>query len=347
MFKKYIEDGFKRDKSVPFIIHIILYLLSIPYTLVVKLRLLLYKKNILTTKTLPCRVVSIGNITVGGTGKTPLTIHLAREIQESGRKVVILSRGYKSTGSGLRVVSDEAEILLTPRESGDEPYLMATKLPGIPVVVSSNRVKAGEYIMERFAPDIILLDDGFQHLRLHRDVNIMLVDALRGFGSGYMLPRGPLREPLKGISRADIIMIKGRGDMDIPTSAPSFNFKYNAHSITSLTDEIIAGTIDDLTGRDVLIFTAIADPDSFVNSVKALGANISGILTFPDHHWFTPSDIESLKDIALSTNSEYIITTEKDAVRLGNLNTEDLPLIMLSIDASIERPTELLRLILK
>ena len=140
---RHIEDGFK-GKPIPFIMHVILYLLSIPYTLVVKLRLYLYRVNLLKTKTLPARVVSIGNITVGGTGKTPVTIHLAREIQAGGRGVVILSRGYKSVGSGIRVVSDQNEIHLTPKESGDEPYLMATKLPGVPVVVSSNRVKTGK-----------------------------------------------------------------------------------------------------------------------------------------------------------------------------------------------------------
>lgn len=357
---KYIEDGFK-GKGVPFIIHVILYLLSIPYGLAVRLRLFLYGRGILKTHTLPCRVVSIGNITVGGTGKTPVTIALAREIQEGGRSVVILSRGYKSKGpskDGMRVVSDENEILLTPRESGDEPYLMATKLPGVPIVVSSNRVKAGGYIMERFAPDIILLDDGFQHIRLYRDVNIMLVDARRGFGSGYLLPRGPLREPVTEIKRADIIMVKGAGDpntpIDIPGNLPRFNFTYNASALTSLTDEIVAGALDDLSGSNVFIFTAIADPDSFATSVEALGANITGTLTFPDHHWFTQNDIDRLKAASQKQGEQgeqggvdYIITTEKDAVRLGSLDTGTLPLVMLTIEASIERADELLRLILK
>lgn len=346
---RYIEDGFK-GKGIPFIMHIILYLLSIPYAVIVRLRLFLYKKGILKVHTLPCKVISIGNITVGGTGKTPVTIRLARELSEGERSVVILSRGYKSAGSGMRVVSDQNEILLTPRESGDEPYLMATKLPGVPVVVSSNRVKAGEYIMERFAPDVILLDDGFQHLRLNRDVNIMLVDGRRGFGSGHMLPRGPLREPTSEISRADIIMVKdGKGDVSIPSKIPAdlprFNFLYNPSAITSLTDEIVAGALDDLAGKNVFIFTAIADPDSFAASVKALGAKITGTLAFPDHHWFTKSDIDRLGKE--SHGADYVITTEKDAVRLGPLDTGDLPLVTLSIETYIEEIDKLLSLILK
>ena len=171
------------------------------------LRARLYEKGVLPSKTLPCRVVSIGNLISGGTGKTPMTILVARMIRDMGYRVVVLSRGYRGrmekTGG---VVSDGRTIFKGPDDAGDEPYLMARILTGIPVVVGQRRYEAGMMAVKRFKPDVIVLDDAFQHLRLKRDLNLVLLDSRSPFGNGHMLPRGLLREPLSALRRAHAVV---------------------------------------------------------------------------------------------------------------------------------------------
>ncbi len=196
-----------------------LFVISLLYGGVVKLREFFYKKKMLKSERLPCKVISVGNVTVGGTGKTPMTIYVAELLNRLGYKVAILSRGYKGgaekTGG---IVSDGRTIFMEPDMSGDEPFMLAAKLKNTPVIVGKNRFEAGMLAIKKFKPDIIVLDDAFQHLKLVRDINLVLSDCRRPFGNTHMLPRGTLREPLSALLRGDAFILTRS---DAPMSAHS------------------------------------------------------------------------------------------------------------------------------
>ena len=183
-----------------------LFLLSIPYGWAVRIKALLYHLGIKRSKHLPCPVISVGNLTVGGTGKTPLVMALAKGLTQRGVRVAILTRGYKRRKASGTVASDGQSILLSPQESGDEPTLMSQTLRDIPVLVGKDRAATGQIALDRFHVDALLLDDGYQHLQLCRDLNILLIDSTLGFGDRYLLPRGILREPLSHLGRANLLL---------------------------------------------------------------------------------------------------------------------------------------------
>lgn len=338
-----------RDEAIGPIPHLLLLILSLFYGAGVRVRLFLYAVRILWRKRLPCAVVSVGNITVGGTGKTPVTIYLANYFQSAGKKVVILSRGYGGSGTkkGAMVVSDGVKILLGPAEAGDEPYLMAERLKGVPVVISPDRVKGGRMAVERFAPDVILLDDGYQHIRLRRDVNILLVDSIEGFGNGFLLPRGILREPLGGLKRADAAMVKGgnlrRQDKELlkEYGIPALPFEYRPSAVI----ELRIGAefdIEMLKDKRVLAVAGVANPNPFFKSIEKLGSHVTGTLAYPDHHAYTAGDIDDIEKAA--KGADVVLTTEKDAVKLKSLSGARLPIYALRIEVEIKNTEGLSRL---
>ena len=320
----------------PFPANVFLYVLSLFYGGAVRLRLFLYGRGILSKKRLPCPVVSIGNITVGGTGKTPVCMAVAGFLEKEGLRVAVLSRGYGGSAKGPAVVSDGRRIFLGPDEAGDEPCMMARRLEGVPVVVGRDRFRAGLLAVERFRPDVVVLDDGFQHIGLARDLDVLCVDRGRGFGGGRLLPLGILREPIDGIKRAHILLIKGRGAVDIPCKidVPVFGFTLRPLYITDLRH----GTREEIElvkGKRVLALSGIAGPDSFVNTIKELGAETIKAITYPDHHVFTRKDMEEIK--RCSRGMDMVLTTEKDAVRLeGFLRDTDLEIYALIVEALID-----------
>ncbi|MCK4739554.1 MAG: tetraacyldisaccharide 4'-kinase [Deltaproteobacteria bacterium] len=308
----------------------VLFILSLFYSALSWLKNSLYSSGLLKKKKLPCKVVSIGNLTVGGSGKTPVTIYLAKLLSQIGLKVVVISRGYKRKSKGITIVSNGAEVLTKSIEAGDEPTLIAqrllkkkdSELLGVPVIVGSNRYKAGLLAIEKFSPDVIVLDDGFQHIKLERDLDILLIDSLRGFGNGHLLPRGPLRENASGSKRASIIMVKGEDPLNftLPTISekPIFNFSYKPKSLEDLSGNI-ASDFGMLTGQSVLALAAIADPAPFFEILNGLGANITSTLTYPNHHWFTTKEVKQIRRESLEV--DLLVTTEKDAVRLKTSET--------------------------
>ncbi len=342
-----IEQGLGEKRIGPFA-HALLYALSLAYGAGVRARAALYHTGIIRSKKLPCKVISVGNITVGGSGKTPMVVHIAERLSETGLRVLVLSRGYKRSGSGTEVVADGEKVLLDPRRAGDEPYLMATRLDGVPVMVGTDRVEAGLCGIERFSPDVIILDDAFQHLRIKRDLDIMLVDSRRGFGSGYLLPRGPLREPLSGINRADIVMIKGEGEFRLPWSVaqekPVFRFSYIPKGLVGPDGELPGG-VDRLRGRMIAALAGIADPASFFQTLERLGAVVTKTLAYPDHHWYTADDAERIKREADGT--ELLVTTEKDLARLDVHGLGEVPVAALVIDVDVEDAERFLTLVRK
>lgn len=322
--------------------HIILYCLSLAYGLAVSIRLRLYSLGILRTQRLTCKVISVGNITAGGSGKTPMAIHIAGLLKKRGESVAILSRGYGRTTSGVLTVSDGATILLGPQEAGDEPYLMASRLKGVPVVVGENRAEAGLFAIRKFNPTCVILDDGFQHLRVERDLNILLVDARTGFGNGFLLPRGILREPISAVERASITMVKGNNleakaaKIINRANTPVVRFTYKPSCLTPLNDGQALSPAS-LNGKRVLAVAGIANPESFFSTLRELNAEIVKTLIFPDHHAYSKADavrIESLEKA--SPDTEMIITTEKDGVKLKSLVDKGLQIHALSIEVSVE-----------
>jgi len=338
-------DRFLYQKEKPFwekTLLFPLYLLSLPYEGMVRTRFFFYSHGLLRTKTLPCPVISIGNITVGGTGKTPLVMAVARGLMDKGNSVAILSRGYKGTKTSGPIVSDGKAICLSPEESGDEPFLMAKACQGIPVLIGKDRFVNGRIALQRFRVKGLLLDDGFQYLPLHRDVNILLVDSHIGFGDHTLLPRGILREPLSHLRRATLFLLTKVEDLEtcqplekkiheIHPSAPVFHSHYEAVSLVSPQEE--QEEINSLKGKKILALSGIANVNYFSSMLRKCEMKIVRKAIFPDHHLYTHKDLSSIKE--KSKRVDCIVTTEKDMVKLKKLNIDDLPIRALRIEVKI------------
>lgn len=312
------------------------------------LRLGLYKSGILKIRSLPVPVISVGNITAGGTGKTPAVIMIADILTKMGIKVAILSRGYKGRAGGeINVVSDSNRIFMKALQSGDEPYMMALKLKGIPVITSPDRHRAGIYAIEEFGADVILMDDGYQHIQLNRKLNILLLDSSSPFGNGYLLPRGVLREPACHINRADVIIFtkselrtqnpEPRTLKDIPICKSRY-ITEGFFDMNSKRDI----TLNKASGKGGFAFCGIASPDSFRKSLEESGIIIKGFVSFDDHYQFNRRDIDNLIKRAGETNSEILITTEKDAVRLIEFEPIPFPVWTMKIRMEIFEGEEML-----
>ena len=283
---------------------------------------------------LPAKVISIGNITLGGTGKTPAVIALAREAKKRGHNPCVLTRGYKGKTKDICFISKGEGPLLDAEQAGDEAYLMAETLKGVPVVKGSDRFKAGIMALEYDQLAIVnlpqsrlfLLDDGFQHWKLHRDIDVLLVDATNPFGNGRLFPEGSMREPFSALGRADIILIT-KSDVanewtvyDITdeirkySDAPVFKALHKPVGIISGTGEIEDKKT--LNNKKVYAFAGIANPAYFQASLRSMGSDISGFRKFRDHHHYTQKDINEIRREA---GGHMIITTEKDLVKLREL----------------------------
>ena len=316
------------------LLRVFLYVLSLIYGFFVRVRIFLYKIGVLKQVRVGCKVISIGNITAGGSGKTPVTMKIAAFLKARGKKVVILSRGYKRKKTGLVVVSGFDGPLVGQEDAGDEAYLMAEKLMGVPVIVSADRVEAARHAIEEFSADAIVLDDGFQHLRLARDVNVVLIDGEKRFGTGYLLPRGVLREPLSGLSRADCFMVKGKGALlEIEGAGkPVFRFSYKPLMLRSLDGS--ERPLGFLRRKKVAIVSGIASPESFEATVKELGPTIDKVFIYSDHHSYSKEDVSEIT--AGVKGLDAVVTTEKDIVKLNGLWPKEILLLAISIEVEIE-----------
>ncbi|HEY3306814.1 MAG TPA: tetraacyldisaccharide 4'-kinase [Desulfuromonadaceae bacterium] len=300
--------------------------LSLPYALVQHLRAWLYRIGIYSARKLPRPVISIGNLTVGGTGKTPVTAYIARQLLAQGMKVAVLSRGYGGSREGqTTLVSDGNTVFRSAEECGDEPFLLATTVPELMVVTGSNRHAAGLLAMEQLSPDIFLLDDGFQHLRLERDLNILLLDCTRPFGNGWTLPAGLLREPKSASARADLVIQTRCPQADTPTPALPGAFFCNARH--NLADAIpLSGgeplALNSFCGRNVVAFAGIAEPQTFFDGLRLHKLNVVASICFPDHVVYGKTQIIAIADMLRTSGADYAITTEKDGVKLKHFPEE-------------------------
>jgi tetraacyldisaccharide 4'-kinase len=291
---------------------------SLAYSLALRLRGAVYEAGLFRSFQLPKPVVAVGNLTVGGTGKTPMVVYLARWFMERGKRVTILSRGYGGSLQGkVSIVADGDTILLTPVEAGDEPYMLACSVPGLSVVIGADRYRAGLLALERLNPDILILDDGFQHQRLRRDMNLLLLDCKKPFGNGWTLPAGTLREPLTAVERADLVIFTRCNENKSPqvTGKPCCYAYHRQNGALPLAggEPLPFLALGALRG---LAFAGIAQPASFFESLEGEGLQLAATLAFPDHCSYGESEIAALCRLKATSRADYLITTEKDAVKL-------------------------------
>jgi tetraacyldisaccharide 4'-kinase len=311
-------DGQRKSPSDR-ILQAILRIPSVIYSQAMTLRAAAYRIGLFRSFKLPKPVVSVGNLTVGGTGKTPMAAFLARWFMEKGKRVAVLSRGYGGSLEGnIRVVSDGSSIFLSPSEAGDEPYLLASSVPGLSVLIGSDRYRAGLLTIRELNPDILILDDGYQHLRLQRDLNLLLLDHDKPVGNGYVLPAGPMRESSKALERADLVIYTRCRDKyrSLPIDKPVCLAN---HMLTgfNLLGKGEPKLMRDLKGLRVAAFAGIADPYSFFESLTAAGVNPCATLPLPDHVSYGEAEIITLSVLKERSRADCLVTTEKDAVKLS------------------------------
>ena len=355
------QPGADKDQPAPIrALLAVLFAFSCVFRLVVAIRYWFYDLGILRRFPLGCQVISIGNVTAGGTGKTPVTEKFARELTLAGRKVAILSRGYrrkeapwwKRTFTQVidppLVVSDGRHVLLDAAVGGDEPYMLANNLPGVCVIVDRNRVKAGRWAIRHYGCDTLILDDGFQYQRLKHSLEVVLVDKTNPFGNGHMLPRGVLREPAKHIARADVIFLtKSDGDTDeVIADIRELNGKAEIiecrHAPRLLKDVWSREELplDWLKGKTLATLSGIAVPQGFEDSLRRLGAKVIWCERYADHHRYDSSEIIYALNRTADLGAEALITTEKDAVRFPQLKTTPVPCYYLRVDIEILKGAE-------
>jgi len=318
--------------------------------------MMLYRRQILPSMRLPAKVISVGNITAGGTGKTPVVATLARLLVKKGCRVGILSRGYGRRGKEALVVSDGMNILEAPRKSGDEPTLLARWLDGVPVVVGKDRAKAGQMAIDSFGCDVLILDDAFQHHRLKRDLDLVIIDSTNPWGNGRLIPAGPLREPLSRLSRADAILFS-RVDQGkhLPSAMTRVRRWSEAPTLMAIHRSVEWVSMSDgrkqqkneFRGKSVLAFAGIGNPTSFRNTLKALGVDIREFVTFRDHHWYTDEDLSDIFSRVERLQTEAVVTTEKDSIRVPIQKTWKIPMYFLRIECELKENGDTLESILK
>ncbi len=304
--------------------------LSYLYGETMRLRAALYARGAFSQRSLPCRVISVGNLTVGGTGKTPVVIALANTLSARGHRVGVISRGYRRRStSEILEVSDGRSVRGDPEETGDEPYLIARRCPGVAVAVGADRPRVGQYLVDRYHVEMLVLDDGFQHLALRRDTDLLLLDASAPFGNGYLLPCGRLREPVSAIGRASAVLLTRAGQAGrleeikarIRAAAPNVPIWVSDFVPSAVMK--VGGEEEEhpraLKGGRVLAVSGIAQPDSFRRLLEEMGATVAGQCVFPDHHPYSLEDVQRVKLSAERLGVDRIVTTEKDAVKLAHI----------------------------
>lgn len=301
----------------------------------VKMRSFCYSAKIFKPRVLPCRVISVGNITAGGTGKTPMTMYMAGLLRQMGYRPAVLSRGYRGGAEKEgALVSDGFSIFADSAAAGDEPLLMACSLRGVPVLVGGSRFKSGMRAVAEFDPDVVILDDGFQHMKLHRDLDIVLMDSAKASGNGFIFPRGTLREPLSGLSRADAVVFTRSGANTRPErpawvrpDVPVFSACHEPYlaGVFAGNDSSAVSASGFERNRDfsfmeklrVFAFSGIAHNDEFKKTIEKHAGILCGFAGFPDHHFYGPEDIEKILKQSAGSSADLLVTTEKDFVRIA------------------------------
>jgi tetraacyldisaccharide 4'-kinase len=326
---------------------ILVWPLSQLYAMVIQIRNFFYKKQWLTSKQMSAKVISVGNITVGGTGKTPLVESLASFLHEKGFSVAVLSRGYrrKKNKNEITVISDSNGLRENAIHAGDEPALLAEHLPEVRIIVSRDRVKAGMMAIEELGCDRLILDDGFQHRKMKRDVDIVVIDATNPWGNGGVLPAGPLREPIQNLKRADAVVLSRTDETDnlenlliqIDTlcKAPIWFAKHKPEHWINFNQGTIR-PICFLEKKCVAAFCGIGNPDSFKRTLMSMDVEIIDFFQYRDHHWYAVHELQKMSDLAQSKGAVALVTTEKDRTRIPESFANNIPVYILKIKMEIQ-----------
>jgi len=343
-----------KGESRPLVLKHFLFAVSICYGALVQQRDTLYKKGLLQSKRLPCPVISIGNLTVGGSGKTPMTIYVAELIKHLGYGVAIISRGYRGEAEKIGgVVCDGRIIYMGPDKAGDEAFMVAKRLKTVPVIVGQNRFKAGILAIKEFKPDVLLLDDAFQHLKLHRDLDLVLLDSKEPLGNTYLFPRGTLRETASALSRGDAVILT-RSDIGKPASLGQIKKHFPRKPIfhsshTPYIYKIVKGNsaqsrdrltisskydFDIFKNKRVFAFSGIASNDDFRRTIESFKCKLENFSGFPDHHQYLDKELDEIVKSATDLSVEFIFTTEKDYVRIAHKIKWPMDLVIIGIEIS-------------
>ncbi|MBW2466600.1 MAG: tetraacyldisaccharide 4'-kinase [Deltaproteobacteria bacterium] len=323
------------------------------YSFLMAKRSSLYEKNIFKRHKLEVPVISVGNLVLGGTGKTPLVHYIAKLLKKKNKRPAILSRGYKGASTGpINIVSDGNNILIDAEQAGDEPRLLAEKLPGVPIITGKKRSITGRFAIDTYGVSCLILDDGFQHMSLMRDLDLVLFSAEKLLENNRVLPGGFLREPLTALKRADAFIISGVKRPDDSRITEFINYLHDLFPDTPVftgtyqPDEKIyrmsAGNNDTISIAEcrkipVYGFCGIAQPESFYNLLRNNGLNVVGFESFDDHHAYSLDNIKSLCENGLSCGAQALITTEKDLVKVRALLPQDLPLLTLGLKLQMDK----------
>ncbi|NIM98972.1 MAG: tetraacyldisaccharide 4'-kinase [candidate division Zixibacteria bacterium] len=323
----------------------VLSLFSLLYQLASTARTWLYQHGICRRQRLKARVISVGNVTVGGTGKTPLVLYLAEKLREKNRKVAILTRGYRRKKREMVELTHETCRRIDWQDVGDEPYLLAKRLLDVPIMVSKRRSTSGEKALQKFGSEILILDDGLQHLRLSRELDIVVIDSVNPFGNGRLLPAGILREPLTSLKRADIFVLTKTDHVPSTNElvhllrrynpqAPIVESVYRVRSIQGLFNDssVEPKRIEE---KKAYAFSGIGNPASFENTLEQLKIHILKHRKFTDHYPYSKRDLMDLEGEARGVGADFAVTTEKDSVRIPLVNELEIPFYVVKIDLRI------------
>lgn len=339
----------KQRGFIPTLIRIFLFPLYLIYRTVIGIRNYCYTSNLFKKKKLPCQVISVGNILVGGTGKTPAVSAIAKHLQENNYDVAVLLRGYKGKSiNKVTFVSDGEKQLCSREDCGDEADMLAQQLKKIPIIVGKNRYLTGKRALDRFKCSVLILDDGFQHRQLVRDLNILTIDITQPFGSGAMLPIGTLREPKSSIQRADIILLTRTDSANVNIAelkaelkryAPNTQILDSVHKPTSLywlnqEKKPIQMHITSLSKKRILAVCGIGNPEAFKTTIDKYNPETIELVAFPDHHVYTKSDLQKIGRLMKQSDSDLILTTQKDEQKLA-CHQPELPIAVLGVELII------------
>ena len=331
------------------------------YELAVRLRVAAYETNYLKQRRLDATVISIGNLTFGGAGKTPMVDYIARYLKDEGHSVAVLTRGYARDSAGRRVLNHPTSsntATQSYQEFGDEPLMLARSLSDIPIIVDKDRYGAGRWVESEIGADVLLLDDGYQHIGLARDLNILLIDATDPLGGFEMAPFGRLREPLYGIKRADAIIVT-RADRPFDQGQTQAIIKYYCgdrvpvlyfYSTITRLRHLATGEVyeaKDFQGWNVALACGIGNPHAFADDILQIGINIVSESFFADHYPFTQKDLDRVTQSAQAVGADAIITTEKDAVRLEALVPGNVPIYAAQLEIQSDDEVRLKSLLLR
>jgi tetraacyldisaccharide 4'-kinase len=351
--RNFLEKTLEGKKIFSFypLLKLFFYILSLFYGLGYHFKIFLYQSGMVKPKKLKAKVISIGNITLGGTGKTPLVIYVSQKLKEKKLKVAILTRGYKRRKKELTELVGENKNKIPWSEVGDEPYLLASRLYDVPVVVSKDRSTSGVCAEKKYRAEVLVLDDGFQHWKLSRNLDIVVIDATNPFGNSKLFPAGILREPLSSLRRADIFVLN-KADQILNKEnliqmlrgynqyAPIIESVYAINSIERLLEHSLIEE-KHLEGKKCLAFSGIGNPISFEKSLKRLKVEVLKHHRFADHFFYQKKYILNLEKKAQELGADFMITTEKDSVRIPMMNELKIPIYVFKIDLVITKGEEI------